>query len=338
MKYRTHTLMLHRWRGVLMVLLLVMLCACGNQRKPTGQTYVTDATNYTPVMIKNCGVTVTYKQPPKRAITLNQPATEVMLALGLENQMVGTAYLDDRIPPEYQKVYEKIPVLAKQYPSREVLLASEPDFVYGAFPGAFGSDPRREREDLSNLGIRSYLSPQVKKLCKPKEKPLENLYSEVRDIGRIFGVEERSDKLITSWQAHIKETQKKLGKIEALKRVFWYANEDPPYTITQGSLPNQILELAGGQNIFQAGGEDTYIKVNWEDVITRNPEVIVISEAVWSPVEAQRQLLQSNPAYSQIKAVQQQRFVVIKYRHSTSVVSIAEGIRQLAQGLYPQSL
>ncbi|MDV2994838.1 MAG: Vitamin B12-binding protein [Chroococcidiopsis sp. SAG 2025] len=325
-----------KWRNLAIVLLLVILSGCGDRiGKPIAQTRVTDA-NYSPVKIDNCGITATYKQPPKRAVALNQPATEVLLALGLEERTIGTAYLDDRIPPQYQKAYEKIPVLAKQYPSREVLLTSEPDFVYGSFPGAFGSNDRREREDLSHLGIQSYLSLQNQSLCKTKERPLENLYNEVREIGRIFGVETRSQQLIASWQAQIAETQRKLGKIETPKRVFWYADEDPPYTVTQSSLPNQILELAGGRNIFQLGGEDTYIKVNWEDVITRNPEVIVISEAFWSLAQRQVQLFQTNLAFSQLKAVQQQRFIIIKYRHSTSVVSIAEGIGQLARELYPE--
>ncbi|NJM23350.1 MAG: ABC transporter substrate-binding protein [Richelia sp. SM1_7_0] len=133
-----------------------------------------------------------------------------------------------------------------------------------------------------------------------------------------------------------KKSQRKLGKIETRKRVFWYADEDPPYTVTKASLPNLILELAGGKNIFQLPGEDTYVKVNWENVINNNPNVIILSESTWSPVEAQRRLFETNPAYSRLQAVQQKQFIIINYSYSTSIVSIADGVRTLASGLYPE--
>ena len=48
---------------------------------------------------------------------MNQPATEIMLALGLQDRMIGTAYLDDAILPAYADAYATVPVLAKEYPS-----------------------------------------------------------------------------------------------------------------------------------------------------------------------------------------------------------------------------
>ena len=66
-----------------------------------------------------------------------------MLALGLQDRLVGTAYLDDQILPEFAAAYQRIPVLAAKYPSREVLLAARPDFLYAAYPGAFGADRHR---------------------------------------------------------------------------------------------------------------------------------------------------------------------------------------------------
>ncbi|MDE2840887.1 MAG: hypothetical protein OXM03_09700, partial [Chloroflexota bacterium] len=50
-------------------------------------------TAYTPVTIENCGFTITYDQPPQRAISLSQQSTELMLALGLQDSMVGTSFL-----------------------------------------------------------------------------------------------------------------------------------------------------------------------------------------------------------------------------------------------------
>ena len=53
-----------------------------------------------PIGITNCGVQSWIPNSPQRAVTMNQGTTEVMLALGLEDRMAGTAYLDDYIWPE----------------------------------------------------------------------------------------------------------------------------------------------------------------------------------------------------------------------------------------------
>ncbi|NJM23351.1 MAG: ABC transporter substrate-binding protein [Richelia sp. SM1_7_0] len=212
MKLHYLPLKLRRQSLLFAICLLTILCACSTQiGKPTVKNS-NKAINYTPVTIENCGMKFTYKQPPQRAITLNQPATEIMLALGLEKYMVGTAYVDNKIPSQYQEAYKKVPILSDKYPSREVLLANEPDFIYGSFPGAFGSDANRGREDFLSLRINSYLSPEVRELCKPKVGVLENLYGEIRDIGRIFRVEEQAKKFIASLQEQIQEIPEETRK------------------------------------------------------------------------------------------------------------------------------
>src|SRR5262245_26782810 len=87
-----------------------------------------------PVSIENCGITTTYVNVPKRAFTMNQAATEIMLALGLEDHMVGTASLDDEILPAFARAYDTIGVRTTGYPSGELLFEARSDFVYAAYP------------------------------------------------------------------------------------------------------------------------------------------------------------------------------------------------------------
>jgi len=92
-----------------------------------------------PVAIDNCGVSQTYSAAPKRAVAMNQSAAEIMLTLGLQVRMAGTAYLDDAVLPELGAAYRRIPVVAAKYPSREGLLGIQPDFVYATFASAFAT-------------------------------------------------------------------------------------------------------------------------------------------------------------------------------------------------------
>jgi iron complex transport system substrate-binding protein len=337
-KLRHYVWILKPFVAVLAVLLLRLVSGCeGNVVKSTNTA--SEAAKYTSTTLKNCDLTITYKQPPQRAVTMMQSATEVMLALGLEKHMVGTAYLDNPILPEYQQAYSQIRVLAPKYPSREVFLGVEPDFVFSTEESAFAKEALGSREELLKLGISSYLLPIEcdRPELRPEGVTMENLYQEIRDIGRIFGAEERAEKLIAQLQAQLQETQQKLGKITTKKRIFWYDSENPPLTVSNWGMPNHIIELAGGENIFKdIQKKEAWVTVNWEDVIARQPDVIVLIDASWSPADEKRRLLKSNPAYSQMKAVQQDKFIVVGFSYTMPGIRNIAGVRQLAEALYPE--
>ncbi|NJR14797.1 MAG: ABC transporter substrate-binding protein [Calothrix sp. CSU_2_0] len=315
-----------------------MLSGCGKNLVAPNQTTAKVA-KYTPVTIKNCDRTITYKQPPQRAVTLTQPATEVMLALGLEKHLVGTAYLDNPVLPEYQQAYSQIRVLAPKYPSREVFLAVEPDFAISTFKSAFEKSALGLREELEKLGIYSYLQPIHcdRSEDRPKQITMDNVYQELREIGGIFGVKERSEKLIYQLQKQLKSTQQKLGKVTTKKRIFWYDSENPPVTVSSWGMPNHIIELAGGENIFKdITKKEAWVTVNWEDVIARQPDVIVLIDATWSSAKEKRKILKSNPAYSRLKAVQQDKFIVLDFSYTAPGIRNVTGVRKLAAALYPE--
>ena len=71
---------------------------------------------------------------------MEQNTTEIMLTLGLADRMAGTAYRTDPVLTELKRDYDKVPVLAAQYPGREALLAAKPDFVYSMRASAYAPD------------------------------------------------------------------------------------------------------------------------------------------------------------------------------------------------------
>ena len=86
----------------------------------------------------NCGVTTTLAKTPERVVALHQGSIEFMLAMGLEDKMVGTASMDDEIWPRYKEAYDKIKVLTPSgLPNETTIMAVQPDFIIGAFRSAF---------------------------------------------------------------------------------------------------------------------------------------------------------------------------------------------------------
>ncbi|NTU79704.1 MAG: ABC transporter substrate-binding protein [Chloroflexales bacterium] len=325
------------------VLVLSLLAACGGQptaspptaESPTSAPAATEAPAAADrsVTIENCGVTQTYESAPKRAVTMNQHVTEVMLALGLQDQLVGTAYLDDAILPEFQAAYEAIPVLSDQYPALEVLLAAQPDFVYGGFRSAFKEDSGRTREALVSSGANSFLSSEY---CATGPVTMETVYGDIRNIGAIFGVPERAEVLVGEMEAQIAAVQAKLPPGEA-PRVFVYdSGEDAPFTSGGIGIANTIIALAGGENIF-ADLDKTFGEPSWEEVVARDPEVILIFDYGDTTVEQKQDFLLANPALAEVSAIKNQRFAVLPLSSVVAGVRNPAAVGQVAQALFPEA-
>ena len=294
-----------------------------------------DTPTRSPVSIENCGSLTTYVDPPRRAFTMNQAATEIMLALGLQDRMVGTAFLDDAILPELAAAYNTIQVRTTAYPSRDVLFGAQPDFVYAAYPSAFSNEVAGMR-DLLHSGTNSYLSPSgCRGPINPGPDSMEMVFGEIRDIGRIFGVLPRAEQLIAAYRADLAGVRDQLGTINAPLRVFWWDSAMPPFAAACCGAPGEILRLAGGKNIFD-DVRGAWQTVAWEDVVAQDPEVIVLVDSTWSPAAEKREWLLGNSAFAGIDAVKHRRFVTINFSDATPGVRNVATVRKLAETLYPE--
>ena len=331
------------------------IIACGSDVTPTAEspTPVATATpeaapaaSYTPVTIESCTAvqdedgdvqtgqaSYIYTEPPSRAITLNQHVTEIMLALELQEHMVGTAYIDDEIQPEYQAAYQSVPVLAEEYPSKEVILAQNPDFIYGGFRSAFGDDAAGSQEELNKLGIGSYLTKAICNSGSPDT--LEDVYSDIRNIGTIFGVSDRAEALVGSLEQKVAEAASLIDSSGEAPRVFMFdSGDDAPYTAVCCSMFTNMIETAGGKNIFD-DVDGRWTTVSWEEVIDRDPQLIALTEADWSTSQEKKDLLLSDPALADITAVKEQRFVILQFSSLVPGIRNATAIRQLAEAVSP---
>ncbi|NTV64221.1 MAG: ABC transporter substrate-binding protein, partial [Oscillochloris sp.] len=308
-----------------------------------GATPAAPVTGGFPLTIENCGVTQTYTAPPERAVSLNQQSTELMLALGLANRMVGTAYLDDAIFEPLAADYARVPVLAEKYPSLEVLLAADPDFVYAGYSSAFDDISQGSRALLREQGINTYIQPSS---CKSEGAQADNvqrsaagvadIYAEIRQLGQIFGVPERAEQLIASIETELNTVATALADVTAKPQIFYFAyGDDPPDTRGQFGLMTTLIDLAGGQNIFDDLAED-WTTVSWEEVISRDAEVIVIDNFGLEASKRQTYMLE-NPKLSSITAVRNQRFVIVPYSATIGGTRIGTTVRQLAEGFHPEA-
>jgi iron complex transport system substrate-binding protein len=326
-----------RWRLVAVAACTALLAtACGSAAKAPSTTSpapTTTATAATPRPIVNCGVTLSGTPPPTRAVTLNQGATEVLLALGLQDRMIGTAYLDDRVAPAYAAAYRSVPVLAKEYPSREVLLSQQPDFVYASYASAFAADAAGPRAALASLGIRSYVSPFG---CDPSQRPakvtLDGVFAEIADVAGVFGVADRARALIGAQRAELARALAPGEPGRGLKVLWWDSETKAPFVGTCCGAPAMILEAVGAQNVF-AGVQGAWANVSWERAVAADPDVIVVVDADWDTAASKLAYARTSAALRGLRAFREHRIVELPFSDTTPGVRVVTGIGLLADGL-----
>ena len=326
------------WLLLSAIMIMAILAACGQSdnekddktvkgEKQEGET----AEAYEPVTLENFGRTVTFAEPPKRTVGLMQDNAELMLALGLDDYLVGYSFPRDKAAAGLEEKMSKVPLLSEGYPSKELLLGLEPDFVMGSddffVDGVVGTTA-----ELEKLGVKSYI-PEA----GGKPATMENMvYKEIHEVSRIFGVESRGDELIQSIQDKVKGIQEKISDEEPLD-IFYMAGGDSGAALTTGGdmIRSHVVGLAGGENIFS---EVTgwMAEVSWEEVIERNPDVIVLAYCCGTTPEQLMDTLSNIPSLQDVDAVKNKRFVTIEHADVEQSVRIPNGLETLVKGFYPE--
>ncbi|WP_329095932.1 ABC transporter substrate-binding protein [Streptomyces sp. NBC_01439] len=316
--------------ALLAVAAVLLVPACGGKAQDRTAAAGPGAEGF-PVTVSNCGVESTYQRPPQRAVSLNQHATEVMLALGLEKSMVGTGYLDDKILPEYQAAFDSVKVLSKEYPSFETLLAAEPDFVYGGFGSTFAEKEGRGRPAFSKAGINTHLNIEQ---CPAGPVTMATVDEEIRTVAKIFGVPDRAEQQVDKVHGTLDRVDAKLAGITPTKLFVYDSGDKTAFTAGGKGIGNELIKRAGGANLF-ADVDKAFADVSFEQVAERAPEVIVIYDYGDQSVEDKKKFLLANPALKDVPAIKNQRFAVLPLSSTVLGVRVPAAVESLAHQIHP---
>lgn len=340
-------------------LLVVILAACNgaaagaaipaqpatakNQAEQTDLSEETTATDNPvaagfPVTVEVCGEPVTFDAPPQRAVTNDVNITEIFLALGLGDKLVGYSGISAyrQIAPEWQADLKDIPQLSPQYIDLETLVGAEPDFFFAGWNYGFSEEKGITPESLEKYGIKSYVLTESCIHVTPREKvSLEDTFADLLNIGRIFGVDERAQALVDRYRAELAAIKSTIGQVNDPARVFVYdSGEETPFTAAKFAMPNAMIEAAGATNIFN-NVESSWTTVNWEDVVDRNPEYIIIVDYGEPNAAGKIAFLKSQPELAGVTAIKNDRFVVLTYEEATPGPRNVASTRLLAKSFYP---
>lgn len=296
------------------------------------------APSFAGTTVESCNRSVTFDAPPKAAISNDVNLTEMMLVLGLADRMVGYTGISGwkTLDEEMRAGVSELPELSEKYPTKEVIIGANADFFFAGWNYGMKVGGEVTPETLEPFGVKVYELTESCIHIGPKNKvSMQDMYTDLLNLGRIFDVEDKAQALVESYKAELATFEATVSKGETPLRVFVYdSGEDAPFTAGRYAMPTAMIEAAGGVNIMD-DFEKSWATVNWEAVVERDPELIVIVNYGDVTAEQKIDFLKSNPAFADIDAVRNDRFVVLEYVEATPGPRNIRAIRKLAAAFWP---
>lgn len=324
-------------RTAIVTAALLLLSGCG-------ATVAQDASKSDPVTITNCGQQVTFDRVPSKVVTNDTGITELMFALGLKDRMAGYVVdgnntVDLQTSP-WKADFDSSRKLADKI-SKEVVQGANADLVFAGWNYGFSESTGFTPDALKQLGIPSYLLTEACRNGTGKQRgimpALDALYTDLRNLGKIFRVEAKAEELIKGYQQQIENA----GRLMAGKprpKVFLYdSGQDQPFTSGRNAAPQDVIGKAGGDNIF-GDLDDSWTTVNWETVVQRDPDVVLIVDYAdgQANTPAQKQaFLEGFAPLANSPAIKNKRFFALPYaalvegpRNAASIEAFAKYLSQ----------
>ena len=266
-------------------LLLGALTGCGaSEPVPERPEASGEGETSYPLIVENCGEELTFETAPQRVVSLDQGSTEILLSLGLEDRMVGTASWTDPVRENLAEANDEVRRLSDEAPTYEVALDTDPDFVTASFGRHFAQGGVAERDRFAEAGVSTYLSPTD---CDgdtsvngggTRTQPLtiDSLYQEIRELAEVFDVPSRGEELVEELE---ERRQVALADVDASGSsvAFWFSDLKTPYVAGGTGSANLLAAEVGAANVF-ADLDDDWPATTWEAFVDRDPDVVVLGD------------------------------------------------------------
>ena len=280
----------------------------------TGMPFMANITSRT--FVDDAGRKLYFAKPPQRILSLAPSITEMLFAIGLDEEIVGVTNFCNYPPAAARK-----PKVGYTHPNVESILALRPDIV--AAPREF---------------LRADVLTKLDELKVPvfilEAKSLEDVFSHIRTLGRIFNRSSIADDVTRHMRERIAHITRQLEAAEK-KRVLYVLSSQPLITVGPESYIHQMIELAGGINIA-SGTSGAYPRLNMETVLQEDPEVLIFPVGISESVPESEQ--QAWKRWTGLSAVKHRRLRAI----SSDALNrpgprVVDGFEQLARLIHPEA-
>jgi iron complex transport system substrate-binding protein len=287
-----------------------------------------------PVTIENCGRQLTFEKAPERVVSLWQPQNEILLALGVQDRIVAFAGMYTDLPDDLAAAAEGIPSLGESmdWPAKEVMLTQQADLVVAELLEGFAFDPAMGKATVAELeaaGTQVY-SASACTIADYPNKRIETVYDDLENFGKIFGIADRVQDLISEMKARQAAIVAKVAGLPKV-RVAFYNGGEGPLNILSGGVWGDTITQSNGESVFP----NDIFQVSIEEFAAAQPEVIIIGTYPGQEAETSVAFLQAT--FPNVPAVQNNRLYPVPTIETEATVRIIDGFEKIARAIHPEA-
>ena len=335
-------------KGISLLLALSLtasLAACSGGQTPAPEASkpvetAPAADGHYPVTITNYDysgqeVSYTYEKAPENVIAVYQGCIETMIALGLEDHVLASYGLDNEVKEEWKAGFEQMNYDESVFaPDKETVTLLEPDMIF-SWGSYFGEKKLGDVHAWNEKGVATYMNSNT---VPGGTRTLENEYTDILNIGKIFDVEEKAQALVDEMKAQVETTLAAAEGQEPVRVAVVEPTSSGSITnYDAASLAGDMVTALGGELAKPEGGE-----MGKEDLVACDPDVIFVVYMAYSGddpesvMAAQMSAIMDDPALSSLSAVREGRvhLIMLGDMYASGPRTI-DGLKTLAKGMYP---
>lgn len=264
------------------------------------------------------GRNVTISKLPERIVSLVPSATQIVFAVGAGDKVVGVTRYDDYPPELVDKVNEGVIVTVGGGvdPDIEQITSLKPDIILVDGPGHVSSKPLARLQELGFTLVALHANS------------IEGVLKDLTLVGNMVGNTEKAGQVVMSMRERINSIESKM--IDATRVKVYIENwHDPLFSVGLGSIQDEMVQKAGGTNIFSDLKDSAQITA--EAVIARNPDVIINFNNQIGVDD-----IKKRPGWENINAVKNSKVFEMNPQEGAPNPRIADSLEKMAKLIHPE--
>ncbi len=301
-----------------------LLAACAGGAQSPAELSAATSFPPTPESIRvqdGSGEEIELAAAAQRIVSLAPSNTEILFAIGAGAQVVGRDSFSD-FPPEALQIKD----VGGEFGNLDIetIVALQPDLVL-----ASPLTSAEQVKGLRDLGLTVFVLPNPLKL--------EDMYDNLMTVALLTAKTPQTETLITQLKQRVKEVEEKIAAVEQRPLVFYEIDgTDPnaPWTAGPNTFIDHLISRAGGNN-FGSTLQGEWVQVSLEEILRRDPDVILLGDAIWGGVTVESVI--ARPGWANLSAVKNQQV----YPFDDNIVSrpgprLVDGLEALAKLFHPE--
>ena len=263
------------------------------------------------------GNEITIEEAPATIVSMIPSNTEILFALGLNDEIVGVNDWDNY--PEEALEKEKI---GGQEFNVEMIVSMAPDIVF-AHESMLG---------VGDEGLQQLRDSGITVFVVKNAADFEETYETIETIGKATGKSEEAATIVEDMKAKVEEVLAKTATVETKKRVL-IENSDAPqiYAPGKNTFMQEMLDMIGAENIVT---EENWVMISPEEIVSQNPDVILI---MYSYVPDIIESVKNRDGFGDVTAVKEDAVVQVDEDiTSRTGPRLAIGLEEVAKAIYPE--